>query len=98
MIQDHLYRKFYPISRRLRFMELFTSGFLAYLAIVAAVLASSAFADDFQEGLEAFNNQDYAAALAAWMPLPVPRSNVARDGRRMVSVARVTELLAMPMT
>ena len=31
--------------------------------------AMTAAADEFEEGLEAFNSADYSAALAAWMPL-----------------------------
>ena len=40
----------------------------------------------------------WPAATKAWNPEPVPRSSVARLGRRTVRPARVSELELMPMT
>ena len=40
-----------------------------WFPVFVALCASSAVAEDFQDGLDAFNNEDYSAALAAWMPL-----------------------------
>ncbi len=50
-------------------MIAFFRKFPRYFPVTIAVWASSAVADNFQEGIEAFNNEDYATALAIWTPL-----------------------------
>jgi len=42
---------------------------LGRLLLLAALWASTAVADEFQKGIEAFNDEDYATALAVWTPL-----------------------------
>ncbi len=42
---------------------------LEQLLILAVLCASAVNADEIQQGIDAFNNDDYATALVAWMPL-----------------------------
>ena len=37
--------------------------------MLLTVVTSTASADEFQSGLDAFRDKDYATAMAAWMPL-----------------------------
>ena len=44
-------------------------GIISAAVISVVMLATSAFAQDFQKGLEAYNAGDYATALQEWRPL-----------------------------
>jgi TPR repeat protein len=42
---------------------------LGRLLLLVVLWTSAAMAGDFQKGLKAFNNEDYATALTEWMPM-----------------------------
>ena len=44
-------------------------GIIAAAVISVVMLATSAFAQDFMKGLDAYNAGDYATALQEWRPL-----------------------------
>ncbi len=50
-------------------MHSFSLRNLGHLLLLAVLWASTAVADEFQKGIEACNDEDYATALAVWMPL-----------------------------
>ncbi len=54
---------------QLELMHFFPLKKLGHLPLLAVLWASTVIADEFQKGIDAFNNDDYATALMAWMPL-----------------------------